>query len=261
MFCFHCGQELPDWAIYCLICGTRQNAEESAVLLAPEAEYFLNDDSFKEWKKQNIHQPSNLKVPDSIEPIDPELSPDAPSPFLKTLNTTLNNLIVGEKLCFGAIGGIPTEWIVLQIKERKALILSKLIICSMRYNMTPAEITWKDCFLRKWLNTTYLNNCFTKAEIKRIVPCKLINNDNAHYQTPGGEPTTDQIFLLSIEEAKTFFANNESRSNGSWWWLRSPGGDSASAAGVLKDGSIIAYGTGVDIIHGVRPAMWINLDS
>ena len=48
----------------------------------------------------------------------------------------------------------------------------------------------------------------------------------------------------------------------SWWWLRSPGNDSYSAAYVDADGDLdvdgyyVHHGTG-----GVRPALWLNLKS
>jgi len=54
-----------------------------------------------------------------------------------------------------------------------------------------------------------------------------------------------------------------------WWWLRSPGNDSNSAAYVGttasihdNDGSVHDYGAFVKgDVTAVRPALWVNLES
>ena len=65
---------------------------------------------------------------------------------------------------------------------------------------------------------------------------------------------TDKLFLLSINEYKTYKAKIPHINT--WWWLRSPGGDSRSAAGVDDDGSVDYYG---DFVYfndfAVRPAL------
>ena len=78
----------------------------------------------------------------------------------------------------------------------------------------------------------------------------------------GAAPTTDHVFLLSIQEANSFFDNDQSRANGSWWWLRSPNeNDISSAAYVYDDGKVFIKGGGnVSNNGGVRPAMWIKID-
>ena len=90
---------------------------------------------------------------------------------------------------------------------------------------------------------------------------KLDNPDNPRYGTQGGKPTSDRIFLLSLDEAKkylvtedvrcctptewaAFFGAYESESSGnSHWWLRSPGHDSNHAALVTCNGLIAESGT------------------
>ena len=76
----------------------------------------------------------------------------------------------------------------------------------------------------------------------------------------GAAPTTDHVFLLSIQEANSLFDNDQSRANGSWWWLRSPGYNSGfTAAGVNNDGGIYASGSHVKNASGcVRPALYLK---
>lgn len=48
----------------------------------------------------------------------------------------------------------------------------------------------------------------------------------------------------------------------SYWWLRSPGKDSNSAATINHDGSIDSYGYIVDHDNiGIRPALWIDFSN
>ena len=52
-----------------------------------------------------------------------------------------------------------------------------------------------------------------------------------------------------------------------YWWLRSPGNDGFSITFIDFDGSIVFYSDGLDAVFadsdggGVRPAMWLKLES
>ena len=134
--------------------------------------------------------------------------------------------------------------------------------------------------MRKWLNGTFLNAAFSESERAMIPSVTVSADENPSYSTSPGNSTTDQIFLLSITEVNKYFSSNSARqcqgtaycyaqgaytnsSNGNcWWWLRSPGYDSSSAAFVYDDGSIFEFGNSVNYDkYAVRPALWINLGS
>ena len=171
------------------------------------------------------------------------------------------NLITGESFPFGKDGnGNQMRWSVLAIHNRKALILCDENVCDMPYHQSGGSVTWKECTLRKWLNNVFYNSFFSEKERTRIISQELTNSKNPKYNTSGGESTTDYIFLLSIGEAESLHHQDIELANGTCWWLRSPGEDSESAAGVIDDGGITACGDVVDNYHGVRPAMWIKTD-
>ena len=88
-----------------------------------------------------------------------------------------------------------------------------------------------------------------------ITETSVVNSDNASYGTKGGNDTGDKIFLLSLDKAKKYFANDSSRGVGIWWWQRSPGYFQFSAPHVRRDGSLLAYGYYVYDDYGVRPAL------
>ena len=105
------------------------------------------------------------------------------------------------------------------------------------------------------------------------------------YSRDGGNNTQDKIFLLSYAEAWKYFENGNARmcapteyasKQGAWgstsirhevdgkatcdWWLRSPGFFKDDAIRVLYDGSR-RDGNVDGSYEGVRPALWVNLES
>lgn len=126
-----------------------------------------------------------------------------------------------------------------------------------------------------------------------------MNNDNPELGTEGGNNTSDQVYLLSLDEVKTsgygflsddidinevdkskIVKNTEyAKMQGAYsagltislsteyvgngpWWLRSPGRDSYNASFVNASGRVSRFGFDVDDIDvGVRPALHLNLSS
>ena len=194
---------------------------------------------------------------------------------------------VGDYITFGsyeqdndtANGKENIEWLVLEVKDGKALVISKNALDCQQYNTSYTSVTWETCTLRKWLNNDFINAAFS-ADEKAMIPTVSVSADkNPDYGTDPGNATEDQVFLLSITEANKYFGSDSARqckptdyavANGAWesdngncwWWLRSPGNTQRYAAGVYTDGGVLEYGYGVD--HGnraVRPALWIDLNS
>jgi hypothetical protein len=167
-------------------------------------------------------------------------------------------------------GGL--NWQVLDTQDEKILVISRNILEIHPYHHKPLAITWEESDIRAYLNSEFLNR-FSVEERERIYETHVINNDNpepiAEYldAASGGNDTVDYIFLLSIEEAQTYFESNTDRiavyANGNprWWWLRSPGWFVDGAATVSHYGDVKISGNRVDAnLLGVRPAMWIEVE-
>ena len=183
------------------------------------------------------------------------------------LKEKLKTIRVGEEFKFGSYNGQYLNWRVLRIQDRKAIIISTKAICTMPYHQPGGDTTWSECTLRKWLNSEFYNDNFSQVEKECIIPSNLNNENNPNFNTPGGVITTDNIFLLSIDEAKTYFANRRARAENSLWWLRSPGSLPNYAVCVYTNGEIMLGGrkvyddrVGFQKGLGVRPAMWLKLD-
>ena len=182
-------------------------------------------------------------------------------------------------------GNILWHVLELDVANNRVLLLSKDIIERRTYNDRPTEVTWETCTLRKYLNGEFYKSF--KADRSRIALTHNENPDNTWgrtkgkpFSTPGGNPTYDCIFLLSVAEILKYFPGlklhkdedgngwdyeSDERlaakfnNSGSWWWLRSPGGNQSGAAYVDRDGDVSLSGGSVSGEGGVRPALWLNL--
>ena len=172
------------------------------------------------------------------------------------------------------------EWGVLDTKEGKALLISKYALECKPYNEIEEGVTWENCSLRNWLNDDFINNAFSTDEQDIIQRTNVTADWNPEFNTDPGNDTYDKVFLFSINEANEYFAaykggeckltnyaslqgDSKKSSDGKcWWWLRSPGSDSDSAAYVYGEGVVYSGGSSVSNNGvGVRPAMWIDIES
>ena len=179
----------------------------------------------------------------------------------------------------------PIEWLVLDTQDNKILVISKYGLDAKPYNKKYVDITWEKCTLRSWLNDDFYNAAFNADEKKAIVQTEVSADKNPEYSTNPGNDTTDNVFLLSINEANKYFSsasarqcaatdyaieqgaytNSDYKVDGGfscWWWLRSPGSNRSRAASVHHGGSVSHYDRNVN--HAfvcVRPALWINLEA
>lgn len=56
------------------------------------------------------------------------------------------------------------EWLVLEVKDGKALVISKYALDCKPYNTSSTNVTWETCSLRNWLNNDFINSAFSATE-------------------------------------------------------------------------------------------------
>ncbi len=176
------------------------------------------------------------------------------------------------------------EWLVLEKKDNRLLVVSQYGLDSQMYNAGKKGAIWGDCALRQWLNNNFFKAAFSDEEKAMIPEVTVPVDKNPNYDTYSDTDTQDRVFILSISEASVYFALKNEReckptayalsknvrvydSGNCAWWLRTPGNPD-SAAMIHGDGSICCLGGG-DVIVGtsissnlaVRPAMWIDLSN
>ncbi len=190
----------------------------------------------------------------------------------------------------------PIKWRVLSVEGDDAFLLADKNLDCQKYNNTKTDVTWETCTIRSWLNgygaeqnvcrtdyqsENFMKNAFTREEQEAILTTDVVNRDNPDYQTPGGNNTKDQVYLLSREETtnpeygftssidvragsrmalNTDFVKGQIAEFG--WWLRSPGFNNCLAALVGNIGNLPLLGNSVNVVsNAVRPALHLNLAS
>lgn len=161
------------------------------------------------------------------------------------------------------------EWIVVDIKDEKALLVSKNAITSMPYSSSSGENGWNKSGIREWLNDQYYENCFTEDEKSIILPYenaigdRVFLLDKEEYQRYSTKEKLGENYTLLMRCQPTPYAIRKgivvySNVVYCWWWLRGPGEEKTKAPIVSGFGLVSnepIYKTG----GGIRPALWINL--
>lgn len=164
-------------------------------------------------------------------------------------------------------GAEGIEWIVLDPKS--GLCVSRYVLNEK--NFDSSNSSYAASTIRAWLLDEFFNTAFSDADKSRIisgeVPIYSCGSD-----TDIIEVLSDKVFLLSEQEARAYFSDDEARKcapvdaleciclpgKGLSWWLRSPGTTSDTAVLVSDLGAIENNGD-VQSFGGVRPAAYFNL--
>ncbi len=193
---------------------------------------------------------------------------------------------VGEIIKFGKYeqdnnaenGQEEIEWQVLEVKEGKALVVSKFAIDNRMYNDEYEDVSWETCDLRSWLNSEFVSNALDTSCLEKI----LTIGDAAEEVTEFSNTKQDKVFLLTLsyvnscfvsDAEKTCVATEYAKSRGAmtsvqaetlgncWWWLSTSGEIASNAVFVDTLGFANTYGFGVMTNYAaVRPAMWIRVE-
>jgi hypothetical protein len=215
--------------------------------------------------------------------IEPELEPPETEPEPEQEPETVYELTpwpeplpeIGDVISFEGF-----MWLVLDLEDGKALILSEHIVESTTYNvrLSSERTRWEDSNIRRFLNETFYRDLSGEG---RVRIAETINTNSSHRGTLLDHDTVDRLFLLSVEEVVKYFgdssqidgfgifiddeyndariATNSSR-EARRWWLRCVGFEHHLAVLVMEDGSIFRSGEMASMgSAGVRPAMWIYL--
>lgn len=189
-----------------------------------------------------------------------------------------------EKVTFGSYQGQGISWLKLAEENGKTLLISEYVLDAVPYDDSAEQyqwsvqsprpqkdVQWATSSVRAWLNGEFLNAAFSADEQGAIAAATLTDTKNnvphtgktaADASIHVADETTDQVFLLSVAEAKKYFANNAARlahptdyaaSRGVYvgtasnaeqpegaavWWLRSNGYYAGYASVVTDDGYV-----------------------
>lgn len=190
---------------------------------------------------------------------------------------------IGNRVTFGSYdqngnpsdGAEPIEWVVVDFRNGKSLLLSVNALDSVKYRNDSQNVTWENSDLRSWLNSTFVDAAFTEEEKGAIMFTRNEADSATHFSNAGND-TEDRVFVLSAAEAEklkdkdllTAVATESAIRNGAanvdgyaWYWLRSSGSDNRHAATISTKGFINANGNKANSQGGaVRPAVWVDAE-
>lgn len=193
----------------------------------------------------------------------------------------------GDMVVFGSYeqdnvpenGKEPLEWIVLEVQEGRAWLMSKYCIDTVIFYPERVPMYWGKSDLRAWLNDGFLDEAFTPEE-QAVILTTTVQNANPHGMKGAGDDTLDKVYLLSKTEVLHFFPEMADRvaypteyakskgctvdkKTGSCrWWTRTSGARNLDMCGMRLDGRITAYGMqDVDWpTNTMRPVMWVRCE-
>ena len=144
--------------------------------------------------------------------------------YSSTLKTSVSNIKAGDTILYGhyeqdgnlSNGKEPIEWIVLNVENGRALVISKYVLDVCRYyiddypDVCNTIYVWGNSNLRYYMNNDFKNAAFTPEELANIPLVTIQNPDASDFYSIFGEmgedytpylsPTQDQIFALSYQE-------------------------------------------------------------
>jgi len=194
----------------------------------------------------------------------------------------LKNAKAGDIVTFGRYeqdndldnGVEDIEWIVLEVKDGKALLVSKYVL-DFKTISEKSPYTWISGGIRKWCNNDFYDSAFNTSEQAKIQTTTLSADPTTKSNVYKDADTKDKIFALNISETEKYFPSQAARKC-EWtayakaespfpdgedlyceWWLRNVVADAKNAYIVNSNGGIVyTYGR---VEKGMRPAMWIDL--
>ena len=257
-------------------CGNKE-VEDIVTGIASE----VNEQDKKDRHDNRGQENDSERVEENFaEPVDNQAEPVANGDAMP-VETNASAVQLMEIYNIGTYENETLSWIVIDVKDGKALLLSEKVIDLVPYNTEKTEVTWETCSLRKWLNEDLYYGSFTDAERQMIVKTTVDNKDLPDEGCNYGSDTEDYLYVLSYREmlntaadcdeyikpAYTDIAMEHHNNVRVSYWRRDPGMMSngtvslTSMATIAFDGKVEYYCDDVNCAwDGVRPAMWVDIN-
>ena len=265
-----------------------ENSFESGSLFPINSEIIITHHSFPLHEEQEVEEEAAVEIEQEMnEEVETSLNFNIYSVYddvatLPDSNTSYNDIEEGGIVQFGYY-----YWLVLDVQDDYALIITKNIIERRYFHNSRAAGTWATSDIRRHLNSVFFNS-FSAEDRGLILETNVETEINPWYGTASGINTIDRVFLLSIEEVLKYFGNSgmlgldanertflsdqydlfriayDIDDTALWWWTRSPGGGETMAATIRANGVVDIFGRHVfdpDIRGngGVRPALRLDI--
>ena len=173
------------------------------------------------------------------------------------------NAADGDHLIFGHYNNRDLEWIVLTREGDSILMITTDCVDKRHFQKNQNDPKYYvDSPIRKYLNTDFINEAFSETERNQI--------ETHNLSTTGGD-VSDQVFLLSDDEAAEYFSSNEARASADkqTWFLRTVNPVTLAVLNHVKPiamrvnskGEIYQEDWTTDYEQGIRPAIWLDVST
>lgn len=192
---------------------------------------------------------------------------------------------IGSIVTFGAYeqdglysnGSEPIEWIVLDRRGDRVLLLSRYGLDAYPYHQKSSAVNWSSSSVRTWLHDVFFYEAFSAEEQGKIVTTHNSTPVNSNNSGSPGPDTYDKVFFLSSAEATAYLSTRESRmvkatsyalmrgaetnySQNSYWWLRSYADTSRRKVLMINSQGNVYASDPKDYGAVIRPAIWITVE-
>jgi len=151
----------------------------------------------------------------------------------------------------------PIEWLIVDEKCGRTLLLSKYSLDAVPYDDIPNEVTWAKSKLRRWLNDDFYHRAFDQQEQSEI-KTTIIERDTHTIDGRKGVTllprlTRDKVFVLDPHEELIYlvFVGNDYRAEPTEYALQ-------QSISITGNTDWTRDGAGSEGVLFVRPAMWVN---
>ena len=213
-----------------------------------------------------------------------------------TVDYRFDEAAVRDTISFGSYeqnnihddGSEPIQWLVLAKDSNKLLLISTQLLDIYQYNSNENSVTWEDCTLRAWLNSTFYEAAFNADERNVIVTTEVFTEGvqqrvyssllekwvNAADPMPDCT-TSDKIFILSEKELHQYFRSNTAvvakpttytklatankAVHTDCWYTRTPADTVGAQKIVESSGFSNSGGASNECFLGVRPCIWVSV--
>lgn len=223
--------------------------------------------------------PSSSVEGQTDDPSNTENVPSNPSEGQEPQNTD-NQGIEYAEVYFGSYeqdndesnGAEDICWIVIDEFEGNSFLVSKYILDYQPFNdsVVARGTTWEHSSLRTFLNDSFFNAAFSDKEKQAIITTNVQDYGADHKL---GEITEDYVFILSYNQAWSYFQNGSERRANLTKYAQAQEKHTSSAYWLIDSYSSDLYKYLVSSIgisennprvnepQGVRPAIWVKNDA
>ena len=165
-------------------------------------------------------------------------------------------------------GAEPIDWLIIDedsVTGQVLLISTRGLDCQ-KYHNERVSVSWSNCNVRSWLNSTFLSQAFSATEQAQIAETPTVldgscydkvffldENEIYKYQSILEDSGYEEIPPTAYAEAQGAYSDD---GQWCWWWVRSQVADKVTDRAHSCD--VIGGDVTLNFVS-IRPAVWVTL--